>query len=86
VSTDNRPMSHYAPFVPSDGTAAGPPLEAPATSDDLVMRDGFAIVFGPGGGAWIDRPEGPRQDITPDAHALTAELFGAPDESYDSVN
>lgn len=86
MSTDNRPMSRYAPFVPSDGTAAGPPVEVPATSDDLVMRDGFAIVFGPRGAAWIDRPEGPRQDITPDAHALAAELFGSPAESSDSVN
>jgi hypothetical protein len=77
-------MSRYAPFEPPSG--AGAPVDAPAGSDDLAIRDGFAIVLGPGGCAWVDRAHGPRQDVTEDAHDLTVELFGAPDQSYDSVN
>jgi hypothetical protein len=77
-------MSRYAPFEPP--ASADPPMDAPGTSDDLVIRDGFAIVFGPVGRAWIERAGEARRDITPDARDLAAELFGAPNESYDAVN
>ena len=79
-------MSRYAAFVPPDDTSAGRPTESAAAHDDLVVRDGFAIVLGPGGGAWIYRAGGSREDISSDGYNLTLELFGAPEDSYDSVN
>ena len=79
-------MSSYAEFVPPDDASAGPPTESPAVQADLVVRDGCAIVLGPGGGAWIYRADGSREDISSDGYNLALELFGAPEDSYDSVN
>jgi hypothetical protein len=79
-------MSRYAAFVPPESDPAGPPAEAPAVQADLVIREGFAIVFGPGRGAWIYRAGLSREDIRCDGYNLAAELFGAPEDSYDSVN
>ncbi len=61
------------------------PAESPAVQADLVVRDGFAIVLGPGGCAWIYRADGSREDISSDGYNLALELFGAPEDSYDSV-
>jgi hypothetical protein len=79
-------MSRYAAFVPPEDASAGPPAESPAVQADLVVQDGFAIVLASRGSAWIYRADGSREDISSDGYNLALELFGAPEDSYDSVN